>query len=100
MPEPITFQVTLSEDTWIALNQQKVDVTLGQASTMGVTLPTDPEFMADILTRYAEGRQIHFYQEGNHLVYALTDYPIDYWYPVIRETKKEKEKEETYDDPN
>ena len=103
--EPITLPITLAEDTWLALNQIKMDVAFAQATTIGVTPPTDPEFMAEVLTRYAEGRQIHFYLDGEHLVYTLSRHPVDLWYPDLVPTTdmkayKAKQKEETYDDPN
>lgn len=110
MSNPINIPITLSEDTWVALNQIKVDVTLAQATTMGVNLPTDQEFMADILTRYAEGRQIHFYLDGEHLVYTLSKHPVDLWYPDLVPTtdmgayqpkhRKQQKQEEHDDDPN
>ena len=93
----IFLPVRLDEATMMALEQQKVDATLGDAVSLQVEIPSTEAYVADLLTRFVEGRQLHFYREGDHLVYVLTKPPVDLWYPKILPTPDFKEEEETYD---
>ena len=57
----------------MALEQQKVDATLGNAVSLQVEMPSTEAYVADLLGKFLEGKQLTLYRDGLPLIYTLEE---------------------------